>query len=267
MKHAVFLPPFGALADPRLVVELAVSAEERGWDGLFLWDHILRPAPEPAEIGDPWVILTAVAAATTTIRIGPMTTPLVRRRPQKLARETVTLDHLSRGRLTMGFGLGVDTGGELSLFGEVTDAKIRGDVLDEGLELLTELWSGEVVHHAGPHFTANGVRFLPVPFQRPRIPIWLAARGDSGRPVRRAARFDGLFPIEVDADQLARALDVVRSERGDLEGFDVAVLVESGTDLDRQAALGATWAMWSSLPGEPVARVRAMIERGPAGPV
>jgi alkanesulfonate monooxygenase SsuD/methylene tetrahydromethanopterin reductase-like flavin-dependent oxidoreductase (luciferase family) len=267
MKHALFLPPFGELADPRLVMDLAVSAEEKGWDGFFLWDHVLRPAPEPAEIGDVWVILTAVAAATASIRIGPMVTPLVRRRPHKLARETVTLDRLSQGRLTMGFGLGVDTGGELSLFGEITDDKARGEVLDEGLDLLTRLWSGEVVHHTGRYFTADGVRFLPRPYQRPRIPVWLAARGDSRRPVRRAARFDGLFPIEVDAAQLARSVELVRTERGDLDGFDVAVLADPSVDLDRFSALGATWAMWSVLPGEPVPDVRRLIERGPAGPV
>jgi alkanesulfonate monooxygenase SsuD/methylene tetrahydromethanopterin reductase-like flavin-dependent oxidoreductase (luciferase family) len=213
-----------------------------------------------------WVQLAAVAMATERIRIGPMVTPIVRRRPQKLAREAVTLDHLSRGRLTLGLGLGVDTGGELTSFGELVDAKARGDALDEGAALLRELWSGDEVHHRGTHFTADGVRFLPRPVQSPSIPIWMAARGSARRPVRRAAGYDGLFPIEVDADGLGRMLDVVAAERGSLDGFDVAVLAHPGVDLPAMEALGATWAMWSFLPGETVAEILPFVLRGPAGP-
>ena len=108
MKHALFLPPFGALADPGRLVQHAVAAEGAGWDAIFLWDHVLRRPEEPQEIADPWVAMAAIAAATTRIRIGPMVTPITRRRPIKLARETTTLDHLSSGRLTLGLGLGVD---------------------------------------------------------------------------------------------------------------------------------------------------------------
>jgi alkanesulfonate monooxygenase SsuD/methylene tetrahydromethanopterin reductase-like flavin-dependent oxidoreductase (luciferase family) len=248
------------------MVELCVAAEERGFDGVYLWDHVLRPPDEPAEIADVWVQLAAVAVATSRIRIGPMVTPIVRRRPQKLARESTTLDHLSGGRLTLGLGLGVDHGGELSRFGELVDAKTRGDALDEGAALLRQLWSGDEVAHRGTHFTADGVRFLPRPVQSPSIPIWLAARGDARRPVRRAAAYDGLFPIEVDADGLARMLDLVVAERGSLDGFDVAVLAHPGVDLPAMVAVGATWAMWSFLPGETVADVLPFIERGPQGP-
>lgn len=263
MRHAVFLPPFGELADPRVVADLAASAEGSGWDGVFLWDHVLRPPTEPAEIADVWISLAAVAMATTTIRLGPMVTPVTRRRPHVLARQTVTLDQLSRGRLTVGMGLGVDSGGELSRFGETVDAVTRGNRLDEGLDLLTALWSGDEVRHHGEHFRADGVRFLPRPLQEPRIPIWLAARGDARRPVRRAARYDGLFPIEVDADGLARMVDLVVAERGDLDGFDIAVRGEPGVDLADLARRGATWAMWSFLPGEPAALIQAAIESGP----
>ncbi|CAN5663405.1 LLM class flavin-dependent oxidoreductase [soil metagenome] len=263
LRHALYLPPFGELADPAAMVELAVAAEEHGWDALFLWDHVLRPATEPADIADVWVTLAAVAAATTTIRLGPMVTPVVRRRPHKLAREAVTLDHLSAGRLTLGLGLGVDNAGELSRFGELVEVRARGDALDEGAELLVSLWSGEEVHHRGTHFTADGVRFLPRPVQQPRIPLWFAARGDARRPVRRAARYDGLFPIEVDADGLARMAELVVAERGSLDGFDIAVLAVAGTDLDALAARGATWAMRSFQPGETSADVLAAIESGP----
>jgi alkanesulfonate monooxygenase SsuD/methylene tetrahydromethanopterin reductase-like flavin-dependent oxidoreductase (luciferase family) len=265
LRHALYLPPFEELADPHVMVDLAVAAEGAGFDGLFLWDHVLRPPDEATRIADVWVQLAAVAAATTTLRIGPMVTPVVRRRPAVLARQAVTLDHLSRGRLTVGLGLGVDHSGELSRFGEVVDARERGDILDEGADLLVRLWSGDEVVHRGPAFTADGVTFLPRPVQSPSIPVWLAARGAAIRPVRRAARFDGLFPIEVDADGLARMVDVVVAERGSLEGYDIAVLAHPGVDLPALAARGATWAMWSFLPGEPAADVLAFIERGPAG--
>jgi alkanesulfonate monooxygenase SsuD/methylene tetrahydromethanopterin reductase-like flavin-dependent oxidoreductase (luciferase family) len=264
LRHALYLPPFEELADPHVMVDLAVAAAARGWEGVFLWDHVLRPPDESRAVADVWIQLAAVAAATSTIRLGPMVTPVVRRRPQKLAREAVTLDHLSRGRLTLGLGLGVDSGGELSRFGEVVDARQRGDVLDEGAELLVRLWSGEEVTHRGPHFVADGVTFLPRPVQSPSIPVWLAARGDAVRPVRRAARYDGLFPIEVDADGLARMVDVVVAERGSLDGFDIAVLAHPGVDLPALEARGATWAMWSFLPGEPAAEVARFIEAGPA---
>jgi alkanesulfonate monooxygenase SsuD/methylene tetrahydromethanopterin reductase-like flavin-dependent oxidoreductase (luciferase family) len=263
VRHALFLPPFGELAEPNAVVDLAVAAEAHGWDGLFLWDHVLRPPSEPPEIADVWVTLAAVASATHTIRIGPMVTPVVRRRPQKLAREAVSVDRLSGGRLTLGLGLGVDTGGELSKFGEVVDARERGDILDEGAALLVELWSGEEVHHRGPHFVADGVRFLPRPVQQPRIPMWFAARGDARKPVRRAARYDGLFPIEMDADGVARAAELVAAERGGLDGFDIAVRADGDTALDAFARAGATWAMWDFEPGDPVPAIRARIAAGP----
>jgi alkanesulfonate monooxygenase SsuD/methylene tetrahydromethanopterin reductase-like flavin-dependent oxidoreductase (luciferase family) len=263
VKHALFLPPFGELADPRVVRDLAVAAEEQGWDGLFLWDHVLRPPDEVREIADVWVTLAAVASATTSLRIGPMVTPLVRRRVQKVAREVVTLDLLSSGRLTVGLGLGVDTGGELSKFGELTDERTRGDLLDEGAHLLDALMSGEEVSHRGTHFTVDGVRFLPRPLQQPRVPLWFATRGAAIRPVRRAARYDGIFPIEIDGEGLSRVIDLVVAERGSLEDFDVAVAVGSGADVDDLERRGATWAMWDFGPGEPAARIAARITGGP----
>ena len=208
MKVALSLPPFGHLADPGLLVEIALAAEAADIDGCFLWDHVYRPDSDPREILDPWVVLGAQAFATERIRLGPMVTPLTRRRPIKLAREALTVDHLSAGRLTLGLGLGVDSGGELSRFGEIVDPKERGDRLDEAVALLEAFWSGEPVDHDGAAFRADGVTVLPRPVQQPRVPMWFAARGASAkRPVRRAARFDGLVPIELeDGDHLSRIL-------------------------------------------------------------
>ena len=262
MRHALYLPPFGELADPATLITIAEDAEAAGWDGIFLWDHILRSDAAQPDIADVWVALAAMATRTERITLGPMVTPPVRRRPQVLARQAVTLDHLSHGRLVLGLGLGVDSSRELSAFGEVTDARTRGEILDEAAELLCHLWSGETVHHRGAHFTADGVAYQPRPYERPRVPLWFAARGDARRPVRRAARYDGLFPIEVDEHGLRSMLDVVRAERGSLDGFDVAVrhgelppaLLEE---------LGVTWSMSSFYPDVPLADVLAATRAGP----
>lgn len=268
MRHGLFLPPFGELSEPARVVELAVEAEDRGWDGLFLWDHMIRPAGQPQELADTWTVLAAVAGATQRIRLGPMVLPLARRRPHKVARETVTLDRLSGGRLVLGVGLGVNSGGELQRFGEVVDERARGAQLDEALDLLLELWSGREVDHRGSHFTADGVRFLPTPAQSPRIPVWAAARGDSTRPgpLRRAARLDGMFPVGTTPERLAEMVSTVRRLRGSLDGFDVAAEVspDAGRDhVQRLEAAGATWALRSLPVDVTLAEARGLAGAGP----
>jgi len=253
MKHALLLAPVGDLADPSAFVEIAANAERSGWDGVFIWDHVLRRPDEPQAIADPWVTMAAVATATSHVRIGPMVTPITRRRPIKVARETITLDHLSGGRLTLGLGLGVDTSRELSAFGEIVDARVRGRRLDEGAELLCAMWSGELVDFHGEHFVADGVTIRPRPVQRPRIPLWFAARGDARKPVRRAARYDGFNPIEIAERGLADMLDVVREERGTLDGFDVAARPRGARQYEAFADLGATWSFIEFAPDDPAA--------------
>ncbi|MDA8297703.1 MAG: LLM class flavin-dependent oxidoreductase [Actinomycetota bacterium] len=251
MQFGLYLPPFGDLARARELVEIARAAEDAGWDGFFLWDHVVRPPLDSGQLpamADPWTVLSGVAAVTSRLRIGPMVTPLARRRPQIVARQSVTLDHLSDGRLTLGIGLGVNEGGELERFGEVTDEHVRSERLDEALELLLSLWSGDTVDHEGPHFIARGVTFLPVPVQRPRIPLWGAALGRRPRlgPLRRAAALDGIFPVLATPDQIRWILDVIRNERGSLEGFDVALELPPDAPaarLDGLIELGANWAM------------------------
>jgi alkanesulfonate monooxygenase SsuD/methylene tetrahydromethanopterin reductase-like flavin-dependent oxidoreductase (luciferase family) len=262
--HALYLPPFGEFADPHVMVDLAVAAEEAGWDGIFLWDHMWRPPSDQSDIADTWIILAAIAAVTEHLRLGPTITPLSRRRPQKVAREAVTLDHLSDGRLTLGVGLGVNTGGELERFGECAEEGIQAERLDEALEVILGLWLGQEIDHHGRHFTADHVRFLPRPVQRPRIPIWGAARGAGNlKPLRRAARLDGLFPVNTTSDQLAMMLDVVARERGSLTGFDVAMLAVPDTDLHALAGTGVTWAMWPPSEGETATSVLEFAQAGP----
>jgi len=192
MKFAVSIPNFGAFADARRLAELAKEAEDCGWDGFFLWDHIHHVWGDFPMV-DPWIALSAVAVATERIRIGTMITPLARRRPWKVARETVTLDHLSGGRLILGVGLGAPPETEFTRLGEDPGERVRGRKLDEGLDLLLGLWSGKRVDYQGEHYHVDNVTFLPAPLQQPRIPIWVAAVWPNKRPFRRAARFDGVF--------------------------------------------------------------------------
>lgn len=263
MRHGLYLAPFEELSSPDRVVEVARAAESAGWDGLFLWDHVLRDPDEVQRVADPWITLAAVAVATERLRLGPMVTPLSRRRIATYLRQTTTLDHLSGGRLTVGVGLGVDGGGELTRFGEETDPRTRAEVLDEATDVLVRAWAGEHVEHRGDHVVVDGVTFSPTPVQRPRPPLWCAARGRALRPVRRAARFDGLFLIEVGVDDLRRAIDEVVAVRGDLDGFDVAVMVGPFADPALLDVEGVTWAMTSLAPDEPFAEALGIATAGP----
>ncbi|MFP1155475.1 LLM class flavin-dependent oxidoreductase [Mycobacterium sherrisii] len=264
MRHAIYVPLFGALADPHAMADIAVAAEQSGWDGLFVWDHVLSPIEGHWEIADPWVVLAAVAVVTDRIRLGPMVTPLPRRRVLKLARETVTLDRLSGGRLIVGLGAGGDVGREYSAFGEDPDAHRLSRVLDEGTAVLTSLWSGEPVNHRGS-LVAEGVEAIPGPVQQPRIPLWFGTARTTGGPVQRAARYDGIFPLAADAAGVAQIAAAVAQLRGGREGFDVAVAVRPGDDLDGLAAAGATWAMHAFWPGHRPDQVLRAIDRGIPG--
>lgn len=144
MKFGIDIPIHGHYSDPNLLVDLAVEAEGAGWDGFFVWDHITMVGKAP-RVTDPWIVLAAVAAKTELIRMGTMVTPLARRRPWKVARETVAIDHLSQGRLILGVGLGAMGKAEFDALGEEAEARIRAEKLDEGLALLVALWSGEKV--------------------------------------------------------------------------------------------------------------------------
>jgi alkanesulfonate monooxygenase SsuD/methylene tetrahydromethanopterin reductase-like flavin-dependent oxidoreductase (luciferase family) len=243
MKRAIFVAPFDELSDPRLLADLAVEAEERGFDGFFVWDHVRYSAPV-RQVSDPWVVLSAIASATTRIELGPMVTPLSRRRVHKLARETVTLDRLSGGRLILGAGLGSDNHGEFTDFGEVAEPRERAKLLDAGLERLVAYWAGE---------------FEPPPVRRPRIPIWIAARYPNRRPVRRAARYDGLFPIDLPGPvALAELAAEVPSE-----GFDLVVTDPPGADAAAWEAAGATWLLTGFDRSPREAGVREAIAAGP----
>jgi len=263
VKHGLFVAPFDECSDPRLLAELAAEAEAGGWDGFFLWDHIRYREPT-VEVSDPWVALAAIACATQRLRIGPLVTPPARRRPWKLAREAVTLDHLSDGRVVLGLGLGADRSGELSGFGEETDDRARGAMLDEALTLLDACMSGEPVRVAGEHYVVDTGPLLPRPVQRPRIPFWLAARWPNRKPVRRAARWDGVFPIDLGPDELSELVAETRElRRGDARPFDVVACDAPGSDPAPWEAAGATWLLADFDQSPRLADVRAAIAGGP----
>jgi alkanesulfonate monooxygenase SsuD/methylene tetrahydromethanopterin reductase-like flavin-dependent oxidoreductase (luciferase family) len=263
----MWVPLFDALADPARVARLAAEAEEAGWDGFFVWDHLRWRAPV-RQVADPWVTLTAMATATGRLRLGPMVTPLARRRPAKLARETATLDRLSGGRLVLGAGLGSDRfGAELSATGEEVDDRRRAAMLDEALSIVTAAWSGEPVHHHGDHYTVDGMQFLPRPVQEPGVPVWVAGFPGNLRPIRRAARYDGFFPVNLDGpDRLAEIAATVDGLRaGATDPFDLVVALAPGTDPAPYAAAGATWWLTDFDPEElPLDRVRGVLRDGPA---
>ena len=243
MRFGLFLPIFDELADPAVLADLAARAEASGWDGVFLWDHVVYRAPIESAT-DPWIAMAAMATATSRVRLGPMVTPLARRRPWIVARQLVALDHLSGGRMVFGAGVGRDvSGGELSRFGEELDDRGRAAMLEEALAIVTGLLSGEPVDHDGERYRVDSVRFLPRPVQ-PHLPVWLGARFGNARPIRRAARFDGLFVVDCDRpDQLPEVLELVRAERGTLDGFDVAVQGWPGDGPGQWAGSAATWWM------------------------
>ena len=216
---------------------------------MFLWDHIVHRPPVSA-VADPWVALSAVAARTERLRLGPMVTPLSRRRVQKLARETVTLDHLSRGRLTFGVGLGSSNPAELEPYGEVIDPRERARLLDEGLIRLADFWAGG---------------FEPRPVQGPRIPIWVAGRWPNRRPLARALAWDGFFPIELPGPEALAELaaEIAEQRPADTGPFDLVVEIEAGEDAEPWAQAGATWVLTGFGRQPRAEEVQRAIDAGP----
>ena len=237
-RRGLFVAPFDALADPRTVGDLAAEAEAAGWDGFFVWDHLLY-GERVTDIADPWTCCAAVAMRTERMVFGPMVTPLPRRRPQVLARQAASLAVLSGGRFVLGLGLGDDWVGEFSAFGDEADPKVRGRMLDEGLAVLTGLLSGATVDHEGEHHTARGVTFRPAP----HVPIWLAGRFGNRAPLRRAASYDGFFVIGLDGPDDLDAVTGGLAEHGAGPGFDVVVDLQPGQDPAPWLDRGASWVL------------------------
>lgn len=286
MKYGLYLPNFGAFADARLLADMAREAEEAGWDGFFVWDHIARSWTPP--VVDTSVALTAIALNTTTIRFGPLVTPLPRRRPWKVARETASLDQLSAGRLVLGVGTG-GLGGmtvEWANFGEELELRTRAEMLDEGLSILMGLWSGKPFAFTGKHYQVKETQFTPTPIQSPRIPIWVGGNWPYKAPFRRAARWDGMMP-QVDLNQgdelvqLKQAIQYTLEQRKSDTAYEVvySTSLVPGSDPARlaersrqYAEVGVTWLLEQLYPQHfggdwqgdwPVEAMRQRIGQGP----
>jgi alkanesulfonate monooxygenase SsuD/methylene tetrahydromethanopterin reductase-like flavin-dependent oxidoreductase (luciferase family) len=275
MRYGFIIPRGGVHA----IAELAHEAEEAGWDGVFYWDGIYI-----AEVGplyDPWVALAAMAMRTERVRLGAMLTPLSRRRPWKVARETVTLDHLSNGRLILPVGLGALDDGGFGKVGEPTDRKTRAELLDESLAILTGLWTGQPFSFHGAHYHVEEMTFLPPPVQSPRIPIWVVGAWPRMKSMQRVLRYDGLLPNKLNPDGtpgIITPADIqamkayIAAHRIQTSPFDIVMEGETPGDApDAAAAIvrpfveaGITWwmeARWSP-PNQPD-DIRPRIRQGP----
>jgi len=277
VRYSLNLPAAGPCGDPRSLAELAALAEKAGWDGVFLEDYLVYQNQTGLPTYDPWVCLAAMAMCTSRIRLGTTVTPVSRRRVQKLAAECVALDHLSRGRLTLGVGLGDTWDASLKAFGDARAPAERAKLLDESLEVLVGLWSGEPFSYHGSHVQVEQVTLAPKPVQQPRIPIWVGGLFPKRGPVERAKRWDGscLWKAEsygpegaVSADWTAEEVRALRAAIGD--GKDISVggrARKPDWDAERQligelAHAGATWWMeW--VPHAEREVMQAAIERGP----
>jgi alkanesulfonate monooxygenase SsuD/methylene tetrahydromethanopterin reductase-like flavin-dependent oxidoreductase (luciferase family) len=259
--------------DPRAVAELAGEVEAAGWDGAFYWDGINLG---DMETYDAWVVMAAMAMRTERVRIGAMLTPPARRRPWKLARETIALDHLSGGRLVLPVGLGALDDGGFSKVGEPTDRRVRAQLLDESLDILTGLWSGEPFSYEGEHYTLEEMTFLPRPVQSPRIPIWVVGAWPSEKSMNRALRYDGLLAYttrgEVTPEDIRAMKAYVEENRSRDTPFDIVWEGQTpGDDPGRAASIvrpfaeaGVTWwieSMWT--PPNELDDLRARIRQGP----
>ena len=276
MRFGLNLPLTGIFSDIALAARLAREAEASGWDGCFVWDHLSIAGA--ARLADPWLALALIAQATKRIRLGPLVTPLFRRHAAKLAYETVTLDHLSQGRLILGAGLGSDVFREISAFGGPLDDKIRAQMLDEGLAVLAGLWSGQPFSFTGKHYRLERAQVVPPCLQSPRIPIWIAASGQRRSPLRRAAQYDGVVPVSGDLKsslspaQISEMVSYIQRFRSPHEPFDVVHFgaaagprpAQAQTLIDSYAEAGVTW--WiETLPLEApaFAPIRERVRRGP----
>jgi alkanesulfonate monooxygenase SsuD/methylene tetrahydromethanopterin reductase-like flavin-dependent oxidoreductase (luciferase family) len=254
-------------------VELARTAEEAGWDAVFTWDGI--HVGDDIEVSDPWALMAAFAIATSRVRLGAIIHPLARRKPWEVARQSVTVDRLSNGRLVLPVGLGAVDDAGFGRVGEVTDRRIRAERLDESLQILEGLWSGEPFGFEGRHYRFEPMAFRPTPVQRPRIPVWVVGLWPSERSMRCVVRYDGFLPNLGQAAHIPP--DVVRDMRAWVDersgGRAIDIVLEGTTSAgDPSAAVervrpmaeaGATWWIESDWSTFDVAAMRTRIEAGP----
>lgn len=255
MKFSVTVGAVGDGRDPRGLAELARAVEDSGWDALFLEDYLVYQGDASQPTYDPWICLAAMAVATERIRIGTTVTPLPRRRPWKVAAEAVALDHLSDGRMVLGVGIG-DPGDP---FMEGKSPKVLAEMLDEGLELIDRLWSGEPVNFSGKHYRLEGAQLTARPVQEPRIPVWVGGNLLVPAVRRRILRWDGscAYKGSTDAPQQITPADVLA-----LLADGAREVKVSGGEPGAFAEAGASWwGRWIAPMG--VEETLAIVRHGP----
>jgi alkanesulfonate monooxygenase SsuD/methylene tetrahydromethanopterin reductase-like flavin-dependent oxidoreductase (luciferase family) len=261
-----------AVGDPREAAKLAAEAESAGWDGVFTWDGI---AIGSGDTYDPWVVMAAMAMRTERVTLGAIVTPPSRRRPWKLAREAMSVDRLSGGRLVLPVGLGALDDAAFGNVGEPTDARTRAELLDESLAILEGLWSGTPFGFDGTHYRFAPMTFRPTPVQRPRIPIWVVAIASSERSMARAARWDGVVTQVGSAAELAPITEWLDGARPSWRTDGFELVAQGSTPADAAAAAeivrpwaaaGATWWIDADWQGATIASQRARIAAGPPRP-
>ena len=290
MKHAVYAPIFNDYGDPGKLVELAIAAESAGYDGMFIWDHLVFEPHGQLMVTDAIVALGAIGQATSRLRLGALITPLARRRPWKFAREMVALDHLTGGRAIIGAGLGEPAELEFAAFGEDPTPRVRAQKLDEALDIVDQLTRGQAVNYNGVHHQITQARFAPASVQQPRIPIWVAASLPARVGLRRAARWDGVVPVQVpqamidnpdapihwpdwwlDVETFSEMRDYVTARRETNGPFDFVASGRLGHGGCRNAttkdyaAAGATWWLdWVDEAPGTFAQTMALVSKGPS---
>jgi alkanesulfonate monooxygenase SsuD/methylene tetrahydromethanopterin reductase-like flavin-dependent oxidoreductase (luciferase family) len=275
MKFGI-VTSFGTIHD---YVEMARQAEMHGWDGVFAWDDI---AVGPREVFDPWVTLGAMAMVTERITLGAMVFSLARRRPWKVARESLTLDNLSNGRLVIPVGLGGEWDGGYSRVNTDDPARrVRAGKLDECLDILDLAWQGEPFDYHGTHYTCTNLQFLPKPVQQPRIPVWTVGAWPHEKSLARSARWDGIIAADmsdgagdtpVSPETINEIQKWMRAHRDTAAPFDIIVEGESSgesnaPDRERIRALadaGATW--WIESRWEENESAETLLQRIRQGP-
>lgn len=256
MRTVISLPNMG---DPARLVGIAAAADANGWDGVVLWDHIHLIKALALDVFDPWVVLGAAALQTEHVLLGTMVTPLARRRPHKLAKEVITLDHLTAGRAVLGVGLGEPAADEFGMFGEDVDLHRRAAALDEGLDLVDSYLRGEPTGEA---------HLRPASITRPRPPIWVAGKWPNPKPIARAARWDGYIPIMAEGrpqtpDDIRAMVDAIGAptQRDD---FAIVANVHDGAKPAAFVDAGANWLLWSTWPdGDWLDRMEALASSTP----
>jgi len=267
-KFGIYIANHGITSNPQDYVKLAKSAEECGWEGFFLWDHVFLPWAPEQDVLDPWVILSAIATQTNKLTLGTTVTPLARRRPMVIAREAITLDRLSNGKFILGVGLGGTE--ELKAIGDEENPKIRGEMLDESLEILKGLWSGKPFTFDGQHYKIKEpVQFKPAG----NIKIWVGGNWPNKKPFRRAAKYDGIFPLKaggVDPQDYKEILSYIGKYRESMESFDLVKSILTIKDKEHDAYIhefidmGLDWLLEAFWPERcSLKEIQKRIEQGP----